>query len=227
MAAWSSTRPGPSAGGSDSSRGAQRCARDGVHLAGDAVDRQAVGPVGGDLQLQHDLRERQHLGQRRAGGDAVLQHHDPGGVVAQAQLGLGQDHPVRLLAAQARRGQRRARRPGAGRPGGRRPRSGPTRRWARRRRSGAARRRRGRRGRRAGGRRSGAATASRTRPTRNAPRLPLPAGTPRWWTASTMVPVRDRRSASSSGARPGSTCSRSHGQRHPHANCSRKRRSFS
>ena len=38
----------------------------------------------------------------------------------------------------------------------------------------------------------------------------MPAGTPRWWIASTSVPERDRRAASSSARRPGSTYSRSH-----------------
>ena len=36
-----------------------------VHLAGDAVHRQAVGPVGRDLQLQHVVGDRERVGQRR------------------------------------------------------------------------------------------------------------------------------------------------------------------
>ena len=44
----------------------ERRARDGVHLARDAVDAEAVGPVRRDLQLEHVVADRQDVGERRA-----------------------------------------------------------------------------------------------------------------------------------------------------------------
>ena len=42
-----------------------------MDLARDAVDRQAVGPVGRDLELEHVGGDRQHVGQRRARATSV------------------------------------------------------------------------------------------------------------------------------------------------------------
>ena len=53
-------------------RRVERRAGGGVGLARDPVDGQAVGPVGGDLELEHVGREREHVFQRRAGLEMVL-----------------------------------------------------------------------------------------------------------------------------------------------------------
>jgi hypothetical protein len=71
-----------------------------VDLARDAVDTQAVGPVGRDLQLEHVGGDREHIGQRRAGREGLREHHDPVVVGADRQLVLGEDHAVGLDAAQ-------------------------------------------------------------------------------------------------------------------------------
>ena len=81
-------------------RGRERRAGRGVDLARDAVDGEAVGPVRRDLQLEHVGGDRQHVGERRPGGERVVEHHDPVVVGADRDLVLGQDHPVGLLAAQ-------------------------------------------------------------------------------------------------------------------------------
>ena len=78
----------------------QRRAGGRVDLARDAVDAQAVGPVRRDLQLEHVGGDRQHVGQRRARPQLGVEHHDPVVVGADRDLVLGQDHPVRLDAAQ-------------------------------------------------------------------------------------------------------------------------------
>ena len=75
----------------------------GVHLARDAVDAEAVRPVGRDLELEHLGRDRQHAGQRLPDLQAVVLEHDRLVVVgADRQLVLGEDHPVRRDAAQLR-----------------------------------------------------------------------------------------------------------------------------
>ena len=146
-------------------------------LARDAVDREQVGPVAGRLDEQHVLDERQHVAERRP-GLGLGQQHDPGVVGAELDLVLGEDHPVRELAANlallelqpAREHARRA---------ARRPRSRPRRSSRRRRRSGAARPPPRRRGRAGAGRRSGACRPRARAPTRKRPRLPSSSGTPR------------------------------------------------
>ena len=55
----------------------QRRARRGVDLARDAVDAEAVGAVRRDLELEHVVGDRQHVGERRAGGQRVVEDHDP------------------------------------------------------------------------------------------------------------------------------------------------------
>jgi hypothetical protein len=79
---------------------AQRSAGRRVDLTCDPVDRQAVGSVRRDLELERLVGDRQDIGERRAGGERVAEDHDPLVLVAQAQLVLGADHPVRLDAAQ-------------------------------------------------------------------------------------------------------------------------------
>ncbi len=71
-----------------------------VDLARDAVDAEAVGPVGRDLELEHVGGDRQHVGERRAGLERRVEHHDPVVVGADRELVLGEDHPVGLDAAQ-------------------------------------------------------------------------------------------------------------------------------
>ncbi len=94
----------------------RRCqlgARDGVELAGNSVHPEAVDPVRGRLQLDHRLGDRKHLGEGRAGvRDRVLdllvpEHDDPRRIVAQRELRLRQDHPVRLDPAELRLAERR------------------------------------------------------------------------------------------------------------------------
>ena len=130
--------------GRERERGAGR----GVDLAGDPVDRQAVGAVRRDLEHEHVGRDRQHALERHARLEpARLEHHDPVVLDADRELVLGEDHPVRLLAAEL--GDLQLRAVGHHGAGLRRPRpSGRRRRSARRRRSGSARPRRCRPGRR-------------------------------------------------------------------------------
>ena len=81
-----------------------------MHLARDAVDAQAVGTVGRDLELEHvGGDERQDVGEGRPGHQTVLvEHEDPGVVGADRQLVLGEDHPLGLHAAQLGLAQARA-----------------------------------------------------------------------------------------------------------------------
>jgi hypothetical protein len=51
------------------------------------------------LEHEHFVGQRQDVCQRRPGLDAVWEHHDPGVVRAEADLVLGEDHPVAQLAA--------------------------------------------------------------------------------------------------------------------------------
>ena len=77
----------------------QRRAGRRVDLARDAVDAEAVRPVGRDLELEHVGGDRQHLGQRRARAIGVASSSStmiPSCVGADRELVLGQDHPLRL-----------------------------------------------------------------------------------------------------------------------------------
>ncbi len=203
----------------------QRRPGDGVDLARDAPHGQAVGAVGGDLQLEDGLAQGQHLGEGRPGGDPVREHHDPRRVVAQGQLGRRQDHPPALDPAQLRHRRAAGRRPEAGRPAARPPRSGPRPRSAPRRRCRPAPPRPGPPRTRAGGRRWGAARPTAPAPPGTCRRLPLASGTPRWWTASTSVPLPDSAPRELIGRQPGVDVVGEPRQGRPHANCSRKRRS--
>ena len=50
--------------------------------------------------LEHLLDERQHVGERRARLERVVEHHDPVVIGAEVDLVLGEDHPLRHLAAE-------------------------------------------------------------------------------------------------------------------------------
>jgi hypothetical protein len=75
--------------------GSQRRRRDRVDLAGDSPDAEAVDPVRRHLQLEHRLGQRQNLRQRRSRRWLSIEHEDAVGVVADFQLGDGEDHPLR------------------------------------------------------------------------------------------------------------------------------------
>ncbi len=70
------------------------------HLACDPVDRRQVGPVVERLDLEHVVSQRQHVRQRGARLERVRQQHDAAVVLAELELALGEDHPLRDLAAQ-------------------------------------------------------------------------------------------------------------------------------
>ena len=91
-----------------------------------------------DLDLEHLLDERQHVGERRARLERVGEQHDPGVVGAEVDLVLGEDHPLGDLAAQLSALERE---PARQRRARQRDRDGRARRRSsrRRRRSGAAR----------------------------------------------------------------------------------------
>ena len=168
----------------------QRRGADRVDLAGDAVDAEAVDPVRRHLQLQHRLGDRQHLGKRRAGREAVVLEHEDAGAApppARARRRRRSSRPTRPRAASPCRScGRRAASLLAAPP---EP-SVPRRRWGRRRRS-SARRRRCRPCRRAAGRRWGAARRS----------APCRRRSPRPRAARSCRPARPR-SRSSPAARP-------------------------
>ena len=99
-----------------------------VQLAGHPVDAEAVGPVGGHLELEQVGGDRQQLSQRSAGAGHrsgtvwsgverhVVEHEDAGAVEGESQLALGKDHPLRHHPAQVRRLELRSvrhERPGA------------------------------------------------------------------------------------------------------------------
>ena len=67
------------------------------HLARDAHVTQAVGPVGGHLDLEHGV-ELEHLVERLA-GETALQVMDASGVLADTQLHRRAQHPRRLVLA--------------------------------------------------------------------------------------------------------------------------------
>jgi hypothetical protein len=68
-------------------------------LTRDAVNRQQVGAVRRRLELEHGLAERQHVRERRPRFRAVVEDEDAAVVLAELELALGEDHPVRDLAA--------------------------------------------------------------------------------------------------------------------------------
>ena len=208
----------------------ERRAGGGVQLARDAVDAEAVGAVGRDLELEHLDRDRQHLAPaacrarapRRASSSSSTRM--PAAAGADLELALGEDHAFGDHAAQLRLLQLASRR-ASPRPGRATATVCPAATFGAPQTivAGARRRRRGRPCRPSAGRRRGAARRSSTRPTTkcSAARHAVV------WIASTFVPVIVRRSSIARTSSGGSQYSRSHGSGHPHPNCSRKRRSFS
>ena len=88
---------------------------EGRHLSGDAQHREAVRPVGGDIQVKDHVAHV--LLERRANGRVLRQHHNAVVVVAKGKLPLGADHARGLHAANFRRLQRlRLTRPGVDQP---------------------------------------------------------------------------------------------------------------
>ena len=69
-------------------------------LTGDAVDAEAVRPVGRQLELEHGLAHRQVALQRLADDPRVREHGDAGALLLVAELLLAHDHAVALDAAQ-------------------------------------------------------------------------------------------------------------------------------
>ena len=73
--------------------GSERQVVEGRDLSREAVDALQVRPVAGRLDEEHVVDERQDVGERRS-GLGRREQHDPGVVAAEADLVLGQDHPV-------------------------------------------------------------------------------------------------------------------------------------
>ncbi len=87
--------------------GEWRAAR-GMELARDAVDAEAIRAIGSDLELEHVGVEREHVGERSAGLEAIagakLVEHDNAVVIgADRELVLGEDHALRGDAAKLAR----------------------------------------------------------------------------------------------------------------------------
>ena len=70
------------------------------HFPGEPDHREQVDAVDHGRDVEHAVPDRERLEQRGAGLELVGKHDDPGVVLAQADLVLGQDHPPRVLAAQ-------------------------------------------------------------------------------------------------------------------------------
>jgi hypothetical protein len=70
------------------------------HLAGEADHRQQIDAVDRRRHVEHVVADRQHVEERRAGVRPLGQDHDPGVVLAETDLVLGQDHPAGGLTAQ-------------------------------------------------------------------------------------------------------------------------------
>ena len=89
--------------GRGSGRQGECPAAEGCHLAGDALHREAIGPVGGDRQLEHliiETEQRTHRGaQGRHALQGLIEDHDPVGAIGQAQLREGADHAAAVHAA--------------------------------------------------------------------------------------------------------------------------------
>ena len=77
----------------------ERYAEPGRQVACDASDAERVGPVALDVEIEQDVgRGAERVGQRGADGERAVEDHDPVGVIAELELGLGADHAVRPLA---------------------------------------------------------------------------------------------------------------------------------
>ena len=68
-------------------------------LARDADHREQVDAIDGRRHVEHLVADREHVDERRAGLEALGQHHDPRVVVPEPDLVLGEDHPARGLPA--------------------------------------------------------------------------------------------------------------------------------
>ena len=104
----------PRGSGSTAGRRRELEAEERRDLARDAVDAEQVDAVPRRLDVQDQIGEREHVGERRP-GLGLGQDHDPRVVAAELELALGQDHSPRDLAAQLRLPERRlgARKPRA------------------------------------------------------------------------------------------------------------------
>ena len=69
------------------------------HLARDSHHREEVDAIRRGRDVEDPIPDRQHVDERRAGLDPAGEHHDPGVVVAETDLVLGEDHSPRCLAA--------------------------------------------------------------------------------------------------------------------------------
>ncbi len=94
-------------------------------FAREADHREQIDAVHRRRHVEHLVADRKHVDERRSGLGAVGEHHDPGVVVSEADLVLGQDHPAGRLAAELALVQRliedrqecAGQRDGDGRPG--------------------------------------------------------------------------------------------------------------
>ena len=78
----------------------QLTAEHGRHLARRAVDREQVGAVPGGVEVEHLVDEREHVGEWRPGLERVVEDDDPRVIRPEVEFVLGEDHPLRELAAQ-------------------------------------------------------------------------------------------------------------------------------
>ena len=110
-----STGSSPARLGSSPGCGASR-PRERRHLAREPVDREEIGPVPGRLDLEHVVREREHVTERRSGLDRLGQDENPGVVAgrapAPARTGSSRRRPRRGASA-----ARSPARPGSTAPG--------------------------------------------------------------------------------------------------------------
>ena len=72
----------------------------GTHLGGHAHVGEAVGAVGRDLAVEHDVARAVVLRERHAHGGVRRQNHDAGVIAAEAKLALGAVHAAGLHAAE-------------------------------------------------------------------------------------------------------------------------------
>ena len=75
----------------------QPLAQRGCELASDADVAEAVGAVGGDVEIE-DRVHREHVGERLS-GDPVVEDEDAVGVLPHTELDRGAEHPWRLVPA--------------------------------------------------------------------------------------------------------------------------------
>ena len=169
----SAVRRSPTAGGLAVVERREIDAEDRVDVAGDAAHGEQVGAVGGHLELEHVVDERQARREWLAG-----RHPSPSTMIPSPSDEMSSSRSDRIMPSEVsprslERAMRRGR-PAVPSPAARRRRCPPRRSSRHRRRSIAARPRRRRRGTTAGGRRSGACRPRARARRRSAPR-PRPA----------------------------------------------------